>query len=73
MAIQHAQATCAYCQQSRLFTKRGTAHLAHALVSLFLFGLWIPVWIIAAVANGSQPFRCTTCGQPMPQGGGARP
>jgi hypothetical protein len=38
------------------------SHLGHALVSLFLCGLWIPVWILAAASNASEPYRCSQCG-----------
>ncbi len=67
-----AQGLCPVCGESRLFEKEGVSHLAHGLVTLFLCGLWIPVWIIAAAINGSRPFRCTQCGSPMPLAGQVR-
>ena len=63
MASQlQTQGFCATCNQERLFTKPGMNHLVHALVSLFLCGLWLPIWILAAAANGSEPYRCVQCG-----------
>lgn len=56
------QVFCPTCNTLRLFEKEGTSHLVHAIVSLFLCGLWIPIWILAALANSSQPARCTQCG-----------
>jgi hypothetical protein len=58
------QSHCRYCNQPRLFQKPGTSHLLHAIVTLFLCGLWIPVWIIAVIMNGSKPYRCSQCGGP---------
>ena len=56
------QKFCTTCNGPRLFIKPGTNHLVHALVSLFLCGLWIPVWIIATLGNNMARWRCTQCG-----------
>lgn len=61
-SVIQTQRFCAICNQERLFTKPGMSHLVHALVSIFLCGLWIPVWILAAASNASQPYRCNQCG-----------
>lgn len=45
-----------------MFVKPGVNNLAHALITLFLCGLWIPVWIIITISNNGQPYRCTQCG-----------
>ena len=63
MPVKQNQFFCPVCHQPRLFTKPAPNHLVHGLVSLFLCGLWIPVWIIAAIVNSSKPYRCTFCGQ----------
>lgn len=31
--------------------KKPTNHILHLLLSVFTFGLWIPVWIIVAIVN----------------------
>jgi hypothetical protein len=36
-------------------------HLLHLFLSLFTFGLWIPVWILVAVGTIGG-YRCTKCG-----------
>lgn len=56
------QRDCPTCGTARLYTKSGVNHLVHGLVSLFLCGLWIPIWLLAAASNAFTPFRCTTCG-----------
>ena len=61
MALQQTQGFCLVCRQPRLFTRQGANNLVHAIVTLFLCGLWIPVWIIANCR--SRPFRCSICGQ----------
>jgi hypothetical protein len=63
MALKQTQHFCDTCQQPRLFTKPGVNHLVHALVTLFLLGFWLPIWLMAGIRNGSKPYRCTTCGQ----------
>lgn len=37
-------------------------HVVHALVSLFLVGLWIPIWILIAASAGKDPAVCVKCG-----------
>jgi len=63
MPIEQEQRYCKFCDQPRLCTRPGVNHLIHALVSLFLCGFWIPVWIFIAIAHAGTPYRCTVCGQ----------
>lgn len=62
MAEDKTQKFCATCNQPRLFTRPATNHLIHALVSLFLLGLWIPVWILVTLGNNMGRWRCSQCG-----------
>jgi len=62
MPTQQASFYCPRCNQHRLFTKQGVNHLVHALVSLFLCGLWLPVWIIASMGEANIPYFCSQCG-----------
>jgi len=49
-----------------------TNHILHLLLSLFLCGLWLPIWIILSIVNSTPPpFRCSRCGQTMGGGGGS--
>lgn len=47
-------------------------HVVHGIVSVFLLGLWIPVWIMIALTAGNEPAQCVKCGNkrtikgPMP-------
>jgi hypothetical protein len=45
-------------------------HLLHLLISVFMCGFWLPIWLILAACY-SEPYRCTRCGQV--QGNGRRP
>lgn len=36
-------------------------HTAHILASVFLCGLWLPIWAIIAAAY-DEPWRCSICG-----------
>jgi hypothetical protein len=41
-------------------------HALHAIVTLLVFGLWIPIWIWAAVRK--RPAKCVQCGtEKMPR------
>ena len=40
--------------------REGPSHLVHAIVTLLLCGLWLPIWIIASLQY--YPWRCCTCG-----------
>lgn len=37
--------------QQVLVMNKGTNHVFHLIMSIITFGLWIPVWIIVAIAN----------------------
>jgi hypothetical protein len=62
--VEHWGGYCPYCRKMSMFVRTVDVpnHLVHAIVTLFLCGLWLPVWIICAIAAGEQPWRCTVCG-----------
>ena len=40
-------------------------HVLHLLITIFLCGLWLPVWIIHALVDSlspGEPWRCQNCG-----------
>jgi hypothetical protein len=61
-AIVQTQKYCRRCGRDRLFVKPGVNHLLHLVVTLFMCGLWIPIWILAALSNKSARARCSQCG-----------
>lgn len=62
MPIQQASFYCPNCKQQKLFTRQGTSNLAHAVITLFLCGLWLPIWILISIGEGSKPYFCSNCG-----------
>lgn len=62
MPYEQSQIWCATCQRYTLAQRPAPSHLVHGLVSLFLCGLWIPVWLIATLRAGHHHFRCSSCG-----------
>jgi hypothetical protein len=66
MAHEQIQDYCNLCGKLTLFTRETyvVPHALHALITLFLAGIWLPVWILHALANSrsSVPFRCAQCG-----------
>lgn len=53
---------CEHCKSKVLTTRNATNHLAHAVISVFLLGLWVPVWLLTYLSEESP--RCTACGTP---------
>src|SRR5262249_44327305 len=53
-------ATCPGCQQERAFRQHLPNHVMHALLTILLGGLWLPVWVLAAFYPGA--YRCSACG-----------
>ena len=62
VAEVHSQQFCKTCGKLTLHTRPGTNNLVHALVTLFLCGLWLPVWIVVGIVNASHRPHCTQCG-----------
>lgn len=61
MALQQASFYCPQCQQQRLFTRQEMNHTPHILASVFLCGLWLPVWFGTAFFYNAR-FHCAQCG-----------
>jgi len=51
---------CSNCHLDRLHARPGTNHLLHCIITLFLCGCWLPVWILSSIKIGG--WRCQTCG-----------
>lgn len=51
---------CTNCGCARLHARPGTNHLLHFLITFFLCGFWLPVWILSSIRIGG--WRCQTCG-----------
>lgn len=58
--IEQSQKQCAHCQQYTLHGRPGTNHLVHALMTLFLCGMWLPIWFLSCCKIGG--WRCQACG-----------
>lgn len=59
--MQQASLFCLKCQEQKLFQRPQMSHTPHILASVFLCGLWLPVWLILA-ATFNPPWRCSVCG-----------
>jgi hypothetical protein len=60
--MKQASFHCAQCRQPRLFQQEQPNHVAHLLASVFLCGLWLPIWALIAAQAGNNPWRCAMCG-----------
>ncbi len=45
----------------KFFIGEDMSHVAHLLASIFLCGLWLPIWILAAAIH-KPIYRCSFCG-----------
>lgn len=51
---------CQRCQRQTAATRKTPNHILHLLISLFMCGVWLPVWLLIATTSGH--YRCNTCG-----------
>lgn len=61
MAIKQASFHCPQCHQMKLFQAHSMNHVPHILASVFLCGLWLPVWALLAMGD-SPNWHCSFCG-----------
>jgi hypothetical protein len=59
--MDQASYYCPRCQQFRLFQSTPMNHTPHILASIFLCGLWLPIWIIMAISD-TPAWVCAFCG-----------
>lgn len=62
MPIKQLNLQCAKCDAIVPHNQPTPNHVVHALVSLFLIGLWIPIWIIIAMTANKAEATCVKCG-----------
>ncbi len=60
MAIDQSHKYCRCCQRSQMHFRKGTNHILHLLLTVFMCGWWLPVWLLLAVKVGG--WQCETCG-----------
>lgn len=59
--MRQLQLQCGKCDAILPHNQATPNHVVHALVSLFVLGLWIPVWIVIAFGSGKAPATCIKC------------
>ena len=52
---------CSYCKTRKRFRSEGVNHILHLLITLFLCGLWAPVWLAICMFDKGEAI-CTECG-----------
>jgi len=53
---------CKNCRKMTQHTQPSTSHLLHFFLSIFTMGIWLLVWLIMALNNGTAA-QCTECGK----------
>lgn len=64
MPITQCQDYCRHCRRPTLHTREieRVNHILHLLITLFLLGLWLPIWILLALTRKPYPWQCSHCG-----------
>jgi hypothetical protein len=60
MALEQTQKYCQRCQSNELHARPATNHLLHLIITVFLCGFWLPIWILSSLKIGG--WRCQKCG-----------
>lgn len=68
--IEQSQGLCKRCKEHTLHTRAVPEmnHVLHLLASVFLLGLWLPVWLLMFIAQETKEapaWLCSRCGQPL--------
>lgn len=62
MAYRETGRYCPTCERQVLAKQETPNHVLHFLITFFTCGLWGLMWIIIAIANATEPWKCPTCG-----------
>lgn len=64
MSSTRSQMMCSHCGVPTLHERdpRSVNHILHLLISVFVLGLWIPIWLIMAASAKPRFMRCLACG-----------
>lgn len=59
-----SQLQCKQCGKRTLHEQDPATvnHVLHLLITVLLIGIWLPVWILIAIAAPIRHMRCLTCG-----------
>jgi len=60
MPLRAANGWCPKCHDWRLGYQNAPNHLIHLIITFFLCGLWLPIWLLICLAN-RDPY-CSICG-----------
>lgn len=63
MSTMTARRMCKTCGQHRMFRKEKQNNVLHLILSVVTVGVWLPVWLLIAIAGAFTPYRCTVCGE----------
>ncbi|MET3899669.1 hypothetical protein ABIB57_003631 [Devosia sp. UYZn731] len=62
MALEQSRRYCPEDDRMVLAEKPATNHLIHLVLTIFTGGLWGIIWILIAMNNAANKYRCPSCG-----------
>lgn len=60
---RHVPGWCPTCQTQVMAIQDQPNHILHAILTIFLCGFWLPVWLMIMMMGSGSP-TCTRCGSP---------
>jgi hypothetical protein len=66
MPIRESTAFCKQCGRQVLARRTAPSHLFHAIMTILTLGVWLIIWLIAALGSGA--WRCSVCGAKVSPG-----
>ncbi len=62
MAVDQTQRFCGHCNELTLHSRHRFGDGWGCLLTILTAGLFLPIWLIAAISGACAPYRCHRCG-----------
>ena len=63
MALEQIPRYCPTCRKQVIAIRAGTNHMVHLLLTLLTGGIWLIIWLLAAIKIGG--WKCMHCGRKL--------
>lgn len=63
MAVIQSSRKCRACNRKTLHQRPKSSDLVHLVMTVLTVGLWLPIWVLAALGGLFSAWRCQLCGK----------